>query len=97
MSDFEDVSGRQKKWEYIKPVADKGRLLTMTEVEAKEYGFAKAIVGDEKEVLDYLGVDSWEVWQWDWGETAVGFLNGMVMTYSLLYPSFAFLIKFNCM
>ena len=69
-----------KKWEYLKTVVDSSDLLTMTESEAKEYGFAKIIVADDSEVLEYLGVDGWQVWQWDWGEAMVAFLNSMAMT-----------------
>ncbi|GAG33989.1 unnamed protein product, partial [marine sediment metagenome] len=69
-----------KKWKYLKTVVNSKQLLTMTETEAKEYGFAKAIVKSEQEAQAYLGVSDWELWQYDWGEIAVAFLNSMAMT-----------------
>ena len=82
LSDYDLKSrDRQKKeWKYVKTVVNSTELLTMTENEAKEYGFAKAIVRSDQEVLDYLGVSSWEVWQWNWGESVVAFLNSMAVT-----------------
>lgn len=74
----EKPQGRQ--WKYLKTVVNSKQLLTMTETEAKEYGFVKAIVKNEQEAQAYLGVSSWERWQWDWGEQAVGFLNSMAVT-----------------
>ena len=71
---------KAKEWKYLKTVVDSSDLLTMTESEAKEYGFAKAIVKNEQEAQAYLGVSSWETWQYDWGEMAVAFLNSMAMT-----------------
>ncbi|MCK4851092.1 MAG: hypothetical protein KAT11_07065, partial [Phycisphaerae bacterium] len=72
------LQGRQ--WKYLKTVVNSKQLLTMTETEAKEYGFAKAIVKSEQEAQAYLGVSTWETWRWDWGELVVGFLNSMAMT-----------------
>ena len=71
---------RKQEWEYVKTVVDSTKLLTMTDSEAVEYGFAKLIVQSDQEVLDYLGADSWEIWEWSWGEAAVGFLNSMAVT-----------------
>jgi membrane-bound serine protease (ClpP class) len=70
----------QKDWKYIKTVVGSNELLTMTEIEAEEYGFAKAIVQNDGDVQKYLGVSNWELWKWDWGESIVGFLNSMAMT-----------------
>ena len=82
LSDYEIGSDRrgQKEWEYLKTVVGPDELLTMNYDEAQEYGFARAIVSGEEEVRKYLGVSSWEVWGWDWGELATGFLNSMAVT-----------------
>ena len=82
LSDYDlQASDRGKKeWKYIKTVVDSTELLTMNETEAKEYGFARAIVQNDSEVQAYLGVSNWEVWQWNWGERLAGFFNSMAMT-----------------
>ena len=82
LSDYDSQgSGRGRKdWKYIKPVVDSTELLTMTAEEAKEYGFAKAIVSSDSEAQAYLGISSWQVWRWDWGERMAGFLNSMAVT-----------------
>ncbi len=69
-----------KQWKYLKTVVNSKQLLTMTETEAKEYGFVKAIVKSEQEAQAYLGVSNWEVWKYDWGEQAIAFLNSMAVT-----------------
>jgi membrane-bound serine protease (ClpP class) len=71
---------RSKQWKYLKTVVDSSDLLTMTETEAKEYGFVKTIVKSEQEAQAYLGVSDWEVWKYDWGEQAIAFLNSMAVT-----------------
>lgn len=82
LSDYDSPgsSRGQKDWKYIKTVVKSNELLTMTEIEAEEYGFAKAIVQNDGDVQKYLGVSNWELWKWDWGESIVGFINSMAMT-----------------
>ena len=75
---------QRKDYKHLKEVVSSTELLTMTETEAKEYGFATAIVKDDSEVQSLLGVTDWELWNYDWGESLTAFLNSMQMTAILM-------------
>ncbi|NIA06751.1 MAG: hypothetical protein GWP14_03790 [Actinobacteria bacterium] len=81
LSDYDSGSRRgQKDYKHLKIVVDSTKLLTMTETEAKEYGFATAIVHSDSDVQKLLGVTDWELWNYDWGESLTAFLNSMAVT-----------------
>ena len=81
LSDYDpDTRPGQKDYKHLKEVVDSTKLLTMTETEAKEYGFATAIVHNDSDVQALIGVTEWELWNYDWGESLTAFLNSMAMT-----------------
>ena len=60
-------------------VVTKEELLTLTDTDAKEYGFAKAVVESRKDILEVYGIADREiefrVLDWNWSERAVRYLD----------------------
>lgn len=74
MSEEEAAKIKSKKL-----IVEAGKLLTMTSKEAKEYGFAKAIVDNRKELLELYGLTQEDVIELEtnWSEDMVRFLDSI--------------------
>jgi membrane-bound serine protease (ClpP class) len=73
------------EWVKVKTVVSDKQLLTMTDEEALEYGFAKKIVSNEEELADFYNVSyPMTFFEASWSEEVVRFLNSTTMT-SLLF------------
>ncbi|NOZ22879.1 MAG: serine protease [Planctomycetes bacterium] len=79
-SDLDELTEKEKdRITRKKLVVEKDRLLTMHDKEAKEYGFAKAIVKSDQELYDLYHVRGTQVPLFDpnWSEELVRFLDSI--------------------
>ena len=68
-------------WVKLKTVVTDEQLLTMTDTEALEYGFAKKIVNSDRDLAEFYQL-AWPLKEYGitWSEHAVGFLNSSAIT-----------------
>ncbi len=69
------------KWRVLRRVVGEKQLLTMSQSEAMDYGFAKRIVSDPSGLAAYLGVEPsrFRVVEANWSEEMVAFLTHPLM------------------
>lgn len=66
----------KERYQSLKTIVKKGELLTIDDVEAKNYSFSKASVADIDELFDTLGIDKQQVsnFRETWTEIIAGYL-----------------------
>ncbi len=78
--DFDNLTPAERdRYVETKKVVHKDELLTLTDTEAKKYGFAKAVVESREDILEVYGIADREVeirvLDWNWSEKAVRYLD----------------------
>lgn len=90
--EVEEKKARYKKSEVtvVKTIKPKGKLITLTADEAKEFGLAKAIVKDRAELLSLKDLSKCEITEISptWSENLVRFLTGPIVSSLLITLGF---------
>ncbi|MFW6164190.1 MAG: NfeD family protein [Planctomycetota bacterium] len=73
------TAAERDRYTRTRRVVTKDRLLTMTHTEARDFGFAKAVVSSRQDILDLYGLGdrgvTIEVLDWTWSEKFVRYLD----------------------
>jgi len=80
----------EKDISVLKTINPKGKLLNLTAKEAKEYGLAKEVLSNRKELLNYLGIKEEDLVELKltWSENLVRFLTHPIVSPLLLSLGF---------